>query len=287
MPLSLVNSGIYNNLTYKYVGTIEASVNAKGDSLQVSLSQSFQRFKMSLLLLFLMIVPSVLCSDYRWSSCDNPSTYAEGSKYSTNLNQVLNDLSFNAPKSLGFNTSFRGTYPNEVYGLLQCMGYISPAKCSDCSRQAINSSQEYCPNNMGVRVWMEQCFLHYDNNSFISTLDATPIVLSSYDNVTGNIENFKATTSSLLSFLSDTACTSANKLFAVGSATYSTSNQVYGLVQCWRDLSINDCKSCLDEATQALEEYYTQQGAQVLSGSCTVRYEVYPFFEALPQGMAD
>ncbi|XP_059075972.1 cysteine-rich receptor-like protein kinase 15 isoform X2 [Cryptomeria japonica] len=235
---------------------------------------------MFLPLLFLMIFPFVLC-EYRWSICDNSSTYTEGSAYSTNLDRVMSDLSRNAPQSSGFNTSSRGPSPNKVYGLLQCLGYISAANCSNCFMEANSTIQELCANDVGGRVWIDNCFLRYDNSNFISTLDTNFALLENTKSVTNNIQDFKSTTSGLLSNLSDKAYTAEINLFAVGSANYSTSHNIYGLVQCWRDISINDCKSCLFQARKALEQCCSsRQGAQAMSGSCTVRYEIYPFVDS-------
>ncbi|XP_057848287.2 cysteine-rich receptor-like protein kinase 10 [Cryptomeria japonica] len=245
-------------------------------------SSSFPKIcrDMLLPLLFLMILPSVIC-DYRWSVCNNASTYTEGSTYSTNLDRVINDLSRNAPLSSGFNTSSRGQSPNKAYGLLQCIGNVSAARCSNCSVQVNNITQELCANDIGARVWMDDCFMRYDNSNFISTLDTNFLLLENTQNVTSNMQGFISTTSSLLSNLSEKAYISANKLLGIGSESYYTSDKVYGLVQCWRDLSVKDCRSCLFQARQALEQCCSsRQGAQAMSASCTVRFEIYPFVES-------
>ncbi|GLJ21216.1 hypothetical protein SUGI_0388750 [Cryptomeria japonica] len=222
-----------------------------------------------------MIFPSVIC-EFPWWNCYNASTYTESSTYSQNLNTVINDLSRNAVQ--GFNTSSSGQSPNTVYGLLQCFGNASVTNCSDCSRQAYNVALSNCSNDIGVKVWMDECFLRYDNSNFISTLDTTFETLWNSNNISSNMESFISTTSSLLLNLSNQAYIPANKLFAVGSANYATSNMVYGLVQCWRYLSIKDCKTCLLQARKALEQCCSpKQGARAQSGSCIVRYESSPF----------
>ncbi|GLJ22415.1 hypothetical protein SUGI_0421930 [Cryptomeria japonica] len=234
-----------------------------------------------------MIFPSVLC-EYRWSVCNNASTYKEGSAYSTNLKRVISDLSRNAPQSSGFNTSYRGQSPNKVYGLLQCMGNISAAKCSNCSMEANSTIQEVCGNDIGGRVWIDYCFLRYDNSNFISTLDTNFVLLENIKDVTqGNLIASKRITFGLLSDLIDLACLPASMGFFSGKNEYSStmgnekaSGQVYGLVQCWRDISIKDCRNCLSQAKEALESCcYTKQGAQAMSASCTLRYEIYPFVD--------
>ncbi|XP_059075272.1 cysteine-rich repeat secretory protein 38-like [Cryptomeria japonica] len=220
--------------------------------------------------------------------CNNASTYKEGSAYSTNLKRVINDLSRNAPQSSGFNTSYRGQSPNKVYGLLQCMGNISAAKCSKCSVEANSTITENCANDIAGRVWIDHCFLRYDNSNFISTLDTNFVFQVNVKSVTqGNLIASKRITFGHLSDLIDKACRPESMGFYSGKSEYSStmgnekaSGQVYGLVQCWRDISIKDCRNCLSQANEALKSCcYTKQGAQAMSGSCTLRYEIYPFVD--------
>ncbi|GLJ24201.1 hypothetical protein SUGI_0461490 [Cryptomeria japonica] len=141
--------------------------------------------------------------------------------------------------------------------------------------------QELCANDIGGRVWIDNCFLCYNNSNFISTLDTNFVILENMKSVTNNIQDFKSTTSGLLFNLSAKAYIPENNLFAVGSANYSTSDNTYGLVQCWRDLSVQDCRSYLFQARQEFEYCCSsRQGAQAMSGSCTVRYEIYPFVDS-------
>ena len=55
---------------------------------------------------------------------------------------------------------------------------------------------------------------------------------------------------------------------------------VYGLTQCTRDLSSDDCKTCLDYAIDDISDCCAgRDNASVLRGSCNIRYEIYPFFK--------
>ncbi|GLJ22412.1 hypothetical protein SUGI_0421880 [Cryptomeria japonica] len=235
----------------------------------------------SILLFFFVMNFSSVISDYRWHECNNGSTYSEFSAYSANVNRVMTDLFKNSHQSSGFNTSSFGQTPNKVYGLLQCFGNLSAEKCSDCAQQANSSLMEHCANDIGGLVFMDDCFLRYDNSSFISTLDTNLYkILWNPSEVSSNIDDFKATTSSLLSNLSNLAYNPANSRFAIGSANYTTSQIVYGLVQCWRDLSINDCRKCLVKARNTVEDCCSvNQGGRALLGSCVVRFESYSFFD--------
>ncbi|GLJ22495.1 hypothetical protein SUGI_0423560 [Cryptomeria japonica] len=225
-----------------------------------------------------MIFPSVICEN-RYSTCNTDSNYTEESTYSTNLNLVLNDLSRNAPLNSGFSMSSHGQFPNKVYGLLQCIGSVAGETCSECLSVAYNMITDRCGNGIGGEVWMGDCFLRYDNSSFFSTLDTTFFLVRNEQVVIGNLQGFVSTTPSLLSNLSAQAL--QNNGSAMGSANYSSLLKVYGLVECLRDLSMEDCSSCLSRARQELVQCCTSnQGAQVMSGSCTVRYELYPFFDS-------
>ncbi|GLJ19682.1 hypothetical protein SUGI_0356560 [Cryptomeria japonica] len=228
-------------------------------------------------LLFLFVINFRLVISTVSHTCDNSSTFTDGSTYSTNLNLVINDLFLNAPRSSGFNISSHGQSPNRVYGLLQCTGNISALSCSKCALEANSSIHELCANDIGGRIWLGDCFLRYHNYNFISILDTNGYLRRNQHIITG--EAFKSTTSSLLSNLSNQAYIPANKGFAAGSANYSASGILYGLVQCWRDISIQDCRSCLFDARTNLNGCCSSyQGAQAQYGSCKVRYEIVPFF---------
>ncbi|GLJ19732.1 hypothetical protein SUGI_0357380 [Cryptomeria japonica] len=197
-------------------------------------------FPVLLLLLFLMNLFSVN-STYVYHKCDNSSTFTDGNTYSTNLNLVINDLFLNAPENSGYNTSSRGQSPNEVYRLLQCTGKISAVRCSNCLVEANSTIRNRCANDIGGRIWN--------------------------------------TTTGLLSNLSDKAYIPANKGFAAGTAKYNATTMLYGLAQCWRDISIEDCKSCLFKARTVISNF-SNEGIQVQLGSCKARLETYPFLDS-------
>jgi hypothetical protein len=57
----------------------------------------------------------------------------------------------------------------KVYGLAQCMAYLSPDQCSFCLSnldQFASSSRNICSNAPGVRLHYPSCFVRYDNFPF-------------------------------------------------------------------------------------------------------------------------
>ncbi|XP_057859188.1 cysteine-rich receptor-like protein kinase 10 isoform X1 [Cryptomeria japonica] len=142
-----------------------------------------------------------------------------------------------------------------------------------------NTLEEHSVNSVGAMLWLDDCFLRYDKTDFFSTLDFHGIILV-------NLLAAKGMTFGLVQNLIDTASDPAREGFDSGESTYSytigdkeATNYFYGLVQCWRDISIKDCTKCLSIAMKGLEDCCSaQQGAQYLLGSCKVSYELYPFF---------
>eukprot|EP01018_Ginkgo_biloba_P036598 Gb_13106 [translate_table: standard] len=102
--------------------------------------------------------------------CNNATIYANSSKFVSNLNRLLDEL-VSKTSETGFNTSSYGQSPNKVYGLLQCRGDASQQDCYDCSRDAKSNIRQDCGNDSGGRLWLDVCYLRYDNYNFISKLD--------------------------------------------------------------------------------------------------------------------
>jgi len=231
-----------------------------------------------LLICLLFISFPLGLSDLRAYICKNDTTYADGSKYESNLKSTMSDLVKNAEKT-GFNTSWHGVNAKEkVYGLLQCREDASPQNCSSCSQEARITLQQLCGNDIGGRVWMNMCFMRYDNFSFFSDVDAhSSLILSNPQTVKG--AGFQNEIMNLLGNLIDKTSDPASKGSAAESApsSYSDSHRVFGMVECWRDLSMEQCKSCLSIALKSLHPFTVKEGAEALLGSCRIRFETYSF----------
>jgi hypothetical protein len=71
------------------------------------------------------------------------------------------------------------------------------------------------------------------------------------------------------------------KKFWVKEVKFSDFQNLYNLVQCTPDLSSTDCNSCLQAAINRLPICCGgKQGARTYFPSCSVWYEVYPFYNA-------
>jgi hypothetical protein len=140
---------------------------------------------------------------------------------------------------------------------------------------------------MGGRVWLEDCYLRYENGTFFGKLNDDAKYVYSSQNVSSP-GVFEAALERLLNNLSGDATSGSG--YASGKTIDSLSRKIYGEVQCWKDISTDDCTKCLSSTINTIVTYYSgSQGVEGFIGSCKVRYEKYSFFHstALPHSPAD
>lgn len=208
--------------------------------------------------------------------CDAaPTNYTSGSVYEKNLNLVLTSLAASASIT-GFNMTTAGQDPDVAYGLIQCRPDISKGDCQTCSSTSAVEISQRCPNQREAFIQYDNCSLHYSDWRFFSTVNSVPqIVLLNAHNVTNPVL-FNDQLESLFENLSSHAASNPS-LFAVGSILYTGSTNLYGMMQCTRDLTENNCLGCLQDIRKYIPSDGSQ-GGQVISPSCSLRYEISPFF---------
>ncbi|GLJ34644.1 hypothetical protein SUGI_0696770 [Cryptomeria japonica] len=202
----------------------------------------------------------------------NTNTSAE---FRSNLNTVLNNLVDNTSSSNGFNISNSGQGTDKASGLLQCLGDVSREECFNCSREANSSVRNSCKDAIGARVWLDKCYLRYENYAFGGELSTDGAVDSIIAKALGDPDLFSAAVKVLFKNLSDEALRSPDR-FSSGQTTASVTYQTIGFVQCWKDLSsVSDCRPCLSIAIKNVldaSENGTRLGAVAGLGSCMARY---------------
>ncbi|KAM7490257.1 hypothetical protein LguiA_033178 [Lonicera macranthoides] len=229
--------------------------------------------------------------NYIYHDCPNTSTYTPNSIYQTNLNNLLSSLYSNSMNDgTIFSTSTAGlTPPNVVYGLFLCRGDLNNSDCRNCVTIAVREITIRCPNQKSAVTWYDVCILNYNNSSFFSTVVDQP---RAYLPNTKNI--MRAEQARFQQVLGDTAdklvemasTDSPNHQFVKGFATreanVTSSQRIYGLMQCTQDLSNEECKRCLRIAIGYWQPSgATPEGANVFLPSCNIRYEIYPFYREL------
>ncbi|KAL3615181.1 hypothetical protein CASFOL_040842 [Castilleja foliolosa] len=220
-----------------------------------------------------------------------PSNKKFTSSYNESRALVVIDVIINTASHQGFRnasyTWFRNSSstlddPDEwCYGLAQCRGDVSADDCKTCVNNAtitlINTT--HCPHRRSAIIWRDYCLFKYSDvdffgiidtgNMFSSTGDSTWILGSSSDEVKNLMDSLQET-----AIATPVLYASGNVKFSDDPIDPRPTTTVYGLVQCTRDLSKDNCEACLGSAIGKLTTL--KQGGRVVYGSCNVRYETYP-----------
>ncbi|XP_031499614.1 cysteine-rich receptor-like protein kinase 6 [Nymphaea colorata] len=214
------------------------------------------------------------------SNCSPPaSSDIVGTPYHINLKALLHYLIDQAPIS-GFYSDTAGVGSNQVYGQVLCRGDVPVDVCWNCTAQAATKIQELCPNSRRAIIWLDRCQLRYSDVNFAGTVDVydracQPGLGDSPSPATFN-QNLRFLISNLTSLATQS---SRNRFFATGLSVGSESERIYAMVQCVRDIPMDRCSWCLQNASSDIEGCSNgKQGGRILTGSCNLAFGAQPFF---------
>lgn len=216
--------------------------------------------------------------NYTQLSCNSPTLFAANSTYASNLDTLLSSLSTKLTTSTsGFANSTSGSTPSTtIYGLALCRGDVSTNVCTTCLSLAIRNLHADCPRQKEAIVWQEWCVLRYANRNIFSSMEDEPVMnMYNVNNVTGSA--WDQVLGSTVKDVTTRASTAIGRKFATKEAAYTSLETLYTLAQCTPDLSKDDCAKCFQVAIGNLPIH--NQGGIALLPSCTLRFEIYPFYE--------
>lgn len=192
-----------------------------------------------------------------WSECDHSFNYTKDSKFESNLNTVFNNLIEDTDETR-FNISVDGQSPDRIYGLLQYRGGDAIAdQCYICSENATTALRQNCGNAVGGKFWSDTCYLRYANYSFIGEMDTSAWYYHNANNVS-NPDIFNAALQNLLTNLSaEAANVPARKRYASEITGVSVFPKIYALVQCTRDISNDNCTTCLSRSSGLVRKLHS------------------------------
>ncbi|CAN6921170.1 unnamed protein product [Brassica oleracea] len=227
----------------------------------------------------------VLINSVYANTCFNRSGFfAPNGTYDVNRRVMLSSLPSNVTANDGFyTTSATGQDPNRVYGLGMCVPGTEARSCFDCIMAASNGLVQNCTTQIEAIDWRiyrtALCLVRYSNRSFYGSLDLE-IIRDGYNtrDFQPNATDFDTTLEALMIGLIDDVPSS---YYAAGTQTLESSNtNIYGFVQCSRDLSIENCTKCLEENVIEYRSCCSgRQGGIISRPSCFVRWEIFPFLE--------
>nr|XP_009418900.1 PREDICTED: putative receptor-like protein kinase At4g00960 isoform X1 [Musa acuminata subsp. malaccensis]XP_018673867.1 PREDICTED: putative receptor-like protein kinase At4g00960 isoform X1 [Musa acuminata subsp. malaccensis] len=232
-------------------------------------------------LLFFSLVLMLRCygtsSSKLWSYCPNDANYTTNSTFQYNLNLLLASLS-SSTAATGYSNDTEGQSSDQVHGLALCRGDVSSSVCQTCLDAAVQDIIQSCPSGMTSTTCYDDCLLRYSNRTFFSTADTSFMYAAWNSQNVSDQQQFQTTLGNLMDDLTDKA-SSSPKLFADGSAKVTSFDKLYGLMQCSRDLSADDCYRCLRDTVTFIPKYSSwKQGGKVYTQSCYLRFELYPYY---------
>ncbi|KAJ4703266.1 Receptor-like protein kinase [Melia azedarach] len=247
------------------------------------------RLYVSLFLFFIHYIPLSLAQlELQYHDCyKNNGKYVTNSTYQRNLNHLLNSLTDNTSKYGFYNLSY-GQNPDNVYATALCRPDMEPDSCRNCIDLATKNIASICPNdNVGIAGYDDRgyntCMLRYANYNIFGLMENAPyFFVYALSNISEDIVGvFNQTRERLLNrLINEAAARSSPNKYATGEEPYSTIGSIYGLVQCTPELSVTDCKKCLNDTTKLMSQCCDRrQGGRVINPSCSFRYETNKFFK--------
>lgn len=233
----------------------------------------------------ILIISTQVCTatpTHLFHFCRNTTRFAAPSNatYRAALDRVLSSLS--AAADIGFRHN--ATADADARGLFFCRADVGTDACAECVATAAADLPGFCRAERSAVVWYDECQLHYSDRAFFGRADHSPHVsLVSTTNVAGNSERFRRVVAAAVGGAAEDAASGGDQKFGVREAELEEGliEKVYSLAQCSPDVSGSGCGTCLSTAAAMLPSCCDGKlGGRVLTPSCSVRFEVYPFFNA-------
>ncbi|KAJ0717622.1 putative protein kinase RLK-Pelle-DLSV family [Helianthus annuus] len=167
-------------------------------------------------------------------------------------------------------TAVVGSGPNENYVLTQCYGDLSTQDCLLCYAQ-IRTFLPNCYPQSGGRIYLDGCYTRLQNYSYFGD----------YKGVNDSIVCGNTTKKSML-FQNATRTAALNAVTrALTNNAYfareemlvpGTNKSVYVLAECWKTLSPDSCRACLNNASVWISKCLPWSEGRVLNTGCIMRY---------------
>ncbi|XP_034685315.1 cysteine-rich receptor-like protein kinase 19 [Vitis riparia] len=212
---------------------------------------------------------------FLYTFCNNNS-HAGSTKFQSNLGALLSRSLNNESGISSFSMVSEGEDPDKVYGLFLCRPDVSKHICQSCIDAATLKIVQVCQHKEAI-IWYNECFLRYSNRSFFSNLEMKPAFYMWNTQNASAPDKFDQKLGEMFQNLTAEA-TSSDGMYAIGQVEVSNFLNLYGIVQCTRDLRMSYCRRCLDEVVGYIPKLMEgKKGVRVFVPSCYIRYETYPF----------
>ncbi|KAK9218828.1 hypothetical protein WN943_007466 [Citrus x changshan-huyou] len=221
-------------------------------------------------------------SNYVYHFCPPENNPAAGGLFMYNVGALFRGKLYNEAGRYLYYNATEGVDPNKVCGLYHCYFRVSNEVCQNCITVAINTIVTNCTGAKEAIVWYDQCMVRFSNSSFALSLETAPTVYAwNIMNVTDRYKFSNIVGQSFSDLIQNVTSRHSNSKYPAAAQTVNASSfvKLYTLVQCIPYLSKPDCNVCLPGALAQIPACCSgKQGGRVLTPSCNIRYERYPFF---------
>ncbi|KAF8390449.1 hypothetical protein HHK36_024975 [Tetracentron sinense] len=163
-----------------------------------------------------------------------------------------------------------------IYVLSQCFHDLSHTDCLLCYAES-RTKLPRCLPAISARIFLDGCFLRYDNYSFFNeSIDQSDTVNCSSVLVEGYMKlEFAKKVDQVIKNVTETAVMKGG--FGVAQLKGGVV-EVYGLAQCWKTVSEEGCRDCLEKAGNEVRGCVPAREGRGLNAGCYLRYSTENFF---------
>ncbi|KAK3140198.1 hypothetical protein QOZ80_5AG0397440 [Eleusine coracana subsp. coracana] len=209
--------------------------------------------------------------------CSPTGNYTHGSQYQKNLADLLATMPAVANENGWFLFGRFGADADQVFGLIMCFADWNAKQCQDClTRAPAGIASSVCPGSRRVDALYDACVLRYADAPLPAAADlAVALTWALVDpGIPVSSEAVQGALLPLMSQITDDAAASPLRL-AYNSTRYSSSQDMYGMAQCTRDLTAGECSRCIANYTEFLHKRFPNYtGAFIKGYSCYLIYRV-------------
>ncbi|RHN51949.1 putative protein kinase RLK-Pelle-DLSV family [Medicago truncatula] len=168
-----------------------------------------------------------------------------------------------------------------LYGLFMCRGDLPVRLCGQCVKKATDQIYSKCLSSPKGIIWYSHCLVRYSDKIIFSNMETSPmyrdINITKHSSTEPNL--FTSTLSNQLSQLANDTGDSDDR-YKTNSLKLNDKQTLYSLAQCTRDLSSQDCSTCLNDVIVTAIPWSNlgSVGGRIIYPSCNLRFELFRFY---------